>query len=110
VLQAAHPGALAGAVAELETFLIQHFAREEQTGGIFDQIAVEQPERQGDIAALREEHQQILAHAQRLLEHNKKLAEEGETTIALGAAELVLAIERHEAHDADVMQIALAAR
>lgn len=107
---AKHPAALATAAAELETFLVRHFAREEQIGGIFDQITEEQPERGDDIAMLRREHARIVARAQRLLDENRKYAERGSADVAGGAAMLAAAIERHEAHEADVIAAALGAR
>lgn len=107
---AKHPAALATAAAELETFLVRHFAREEQIGGIFDQITEEQPERGDDIAMLRREHARIVARAQRLLDENRKYAERGSADVAGGAATLAAAIERHEAHEADVIAAALGAR
>ncbi len=105
---AQHPAAAAVATAELETFLVQHFAREEQIGGIFDQLVEEQPERGVAIAMLRRGHTEILGLAQRLLEENRRRAEEGRSTLAPGADELADAIARHEAEEAAVLDRALA--
>lgn len=110
VQRATHPAALATAAAALETFLIQHFAREEQIGGIFDQILEEQPERSEHIRELRDAHAGILARAQRLLEANRELAEKGASEIAEGATALAGAIQQHEAHEAVVIEVALSSR
>jgi LmbE family N-acetylglucosaminyl deacetylase len=57
---------IAAAVEELNQLLGPHFADEERAHGLYDSLAERRPEYGAALAALREEHEQILSSAQSL--------------------------------------------
>jgi hypothetical protein len=102
VKAATYPDTAVVALADLKSFLVRHFAREE--GGLFVRIGEEAPDLASDLLGLCEEHSAILDTVDLIKKDNRALADDGAVDVSTDVSALVATIERHEAKEAELMR------
>jgi hypothetical protein len=92
---AREPGAIAAIAGTLAEMLVEHFAEEEEPGGLFDEIMARHPVSEPRLAGLRQQHRELLGRVTWLRE-NAGCGRESVVLVGAERGELIELLRRHE--------------